>query len=36
MDLTSGQNKENSNQTDTSEKLFDVAGGSLLLAELVS
>ena len=35
MDLTSGQNKESSDQTDTSEKLFDVAGGPLLLAELV-
>ena len=36
MDFTSRQNTENSNQTDTSEKLFDVAGGPLLLAELVS
>ena len=36
MDLTSAQNKENSDETDISEKLFDVAGGTLLLAELVS
>ena len=35
MDLTSGQNKENSDQTDTSEKLFDVAGVPLVLAKLV-
>ena len=36
MDLTSGQNTENSNQTDTREKPFNVAGGPLPLAELVS
>ena len=36
MDFTSGQNTKNSNQTDTCEKLFDVTGGPLLLAELVS
>ena len=36
MNLTSGQNKENSNQTDTSDKLFNVAGGSLDSGKLVS
>ena len=36
MDLISGQNKENPNQTDTSDKLFNVAGGPLDSAELVS
>ena len=36
IDLTSGQNTENSIQADTSEKLFNIAGGPLLLAELVS
>ena len=35
MDLNSGQNTENSNQTDTSDKLFNVARGPLVLAELV-
>ena len=35
MDLNSGQNTENSNQTDTSNKLFNVARGPLVLAELV-
>ena len=29
-------NRENSNQTDTSKRLFNVAGGPLLLVELVS
>ena len=29
MDFTSEQNAENSNQTNTSDKLFDVAGDAL-------
>ena len=36
MDLTSGQNTENSNKTDTIGKPFNIAGGPLVLAELVS
>ena len=36
MDLISGQNTENSNQIDASEKPFNVTGGPLLLAKLVS
>ena len=36
MDLASGQNAENSNQTDTSNKLYNVARGPLDSAGLVS
>ena len=35
MDRTSWQNTENSKETDTSEKYFNIAWGPLVLAELV-
>ena len=35
MDFTSEQNTENSDQTNASDKLFNVAGKFLALAELV-